>query len=155
MAGEKDEKSEEKELQKTEEKSTEEKNWDEKWRRDPLSAVIWAAIFIWAGVIFLLANLGYLDFILPPVAGQEWWVRTFDAWSIVLIGAGGILLLEVVIRLLVPVYRKPVVGTLIFALILIGLGLGELVNWGIIWAVILIILGVSIIWRGFRRSSDE
>ena len=154
MAGEKDEKSEEKEWEKTEEKSADEKSWDEKWRRDPLSAVIWAAVFIWAGVVFLLSNLGFLDFILKPVAGESWWVRAADAWSIVLIGAGLLFLIEVAVRLLMPVYRKPVTGTVIFALILIGVGLGDLINWGIIWAVILIIIGGSILLRGLRKPSE-
>ena len=36
----------EKEDEKRNEKSPEEKSWDEKWSRDPLSAVVWAAIFI-------------------------------------------------------------------------------------------------------------
>jgi cation transport ATPase len=152
MAGEKDEKFDEKDMEKREEKSPAEKSWDEKWRRDPLSAVIWAAVLIYAGMVFLLSNLGYLDFIIQP-EGDEWWMRVGGAWSVVLIGAGVIFLVEVAIRLLVPAYRKPVMGTVIFALILIGVGLGELVNWGIIWAVILIILGGSILWRGFRRSS--
>lgn len=152
MAGEKDEKSEEKEMEKRDEKSPEEKSWDEKWRRDPLSAVIWAAIFIWAGVVFLLSNLGFLDFLIKP-EGEEWWMRVGDAWSVVLIGAGVILLIEVVIRLLMPVYRKPVMGTVIFGLILIGIGLGDLINWGIIWAVILIIIGGSILLRGLRGGS--
>jgi hypothetical protein len=154
MAGEKDEKFDEKQMEKTEEKTPEEKSWDEKWRRDPLSAMIWAAIFIWAGAVFLLSNLGYLDFIIKP-QGDAWWLRLTEAWSVVLLGAGVILLVEVAIRLLVPVYRKPVMGTVIFAMILIGLGLGDLVNWGIIWAVILIILGGSILIRGFRGGSSE
>ena len=154
MAGEKDEKSEEKEMEKRDEKSAEEKSWDEKWRRDPLSAVIWAAVFIWAGVVFLLSNLGYLDFILQPIQGADWWELPLSAWPIVLVGAGLLFLLEAVIRLLLPVYRKPVTGTIIFALILIGIGLGDLINWGIMWAVILIFIGVSILIRGLRRPSE-
>ena len=45
-----DEKFDEKEREKQEEK-TAEKSFDEKYRRDPLSAIIWAAILIWAGVL--------------------------------------------------------------------------------------------------------
>ena len=153
MTYEKDEKTEEKEMEKRDEKSTEEKNWDEKWRRDPLSAVIWAAVFIWAGVVFLLSNMGYFDFIVQPIEGEGWWVTISGAWSIVLIGAGVLFLLEAAIRLLFPVYRKPVTGTIIFALILIGIGLGDLIDWSIMGAVILIIIGVSILIRGLRRSS--
>ena len=49
-----DEKFDEKELdkrdEKQDEKSPQEKSWDEKWQRDPLSTIVWATIFIWAGV---------------------------------------------------------------------------------------------------------
>ena len=53
------EKEEEKEAEKRDEKRDE--TWEEKWRRDPLSAAVWALILIWAGIAFLLGNLGALD----------------------------------------------------------------------------------------------
>ncbi len=34
-----------------------EKSREEKWRRDPLSAAIWAGILIWAGLVCSLALL--------------------------------------------------------------------------------------------------
>ena len=74
--------------EKEEEKA--EKSWDEKWRRDPLSALVWATILIWAGLVFLANNLGLL-------ARYE----RVDAWGFVFIGAGVIILLEVMLRLLV------------------------------------------------------
>ena len=64
MSNEKDEKFDEKAMEKQDEKSTEEKSWDEKWARDPLSAVTWALIFIWAGFVLLASNLGWLENIL-------------------------------------------------------------------------------------------
>jgi low affinity Fe/Cu permease len=132
---EKDEKEEEKRAEKEEK---EEKNWDEKWRRDPLSALVWAAILIWAGLVLLANNLNLL-------------VRFegLDVWGLIFIGAGLIVLLEVVVRLLVPDYRRPVTGTLIFGIILLAIGLGNLVDWGLIWPLVLIIIGVSIVVRGF------
>lgn len=158
MADEKDEKFDEKSMEKQEEKSTEEKGWDEKWRRDPLSAITWAVIFIYSGVVLLAANLGYLDDILPKritIGGMTGLEDVINAWPLVFIGAGIIFLIEVVIRLLIPAYRKPVTGTIIFAIILIGIGLGDLIDWAIIWAVILIVLGVSIIFRGLGRRKDN
>jgi hypothetical protein len=148
---EKDEKFDEKAMEKQEEKSYQEKNWDEKWRRDPLAAVVWALVFIWAGLVFLVANLGYLDFILVRTSDMPG-LRGFDAWSIVLVGAGVIFLFEALIRILVPEFRRAVTGTIIFAIILIGIGLGDLISWNIIWPTILIVLGLSIILRGFMRG---
>jgi low affinity Fe/Cu permease len=133
--GEKEEKEEEKRGEKQEK---EEKSWDEKWRRDPLSAVVWAGILIWAGLVLLVENMGFL-------ARFE----RLEAWALIFVGAGLIVLLEVVVRLLVPSYRRPVTGSLIFGIILLAIGLGNLVSWGAIWALALIIIGLSILVRGF------
>ncbi len=135
-----DPKHDEKEEEKHNEKQ-EEKNWDEKWRRDPLNAAGWAAIFIWAGLVLLADNMGFLK----PF-------ERLDAWALILIGAGLIVLAEVVVRLLVPAYRKPVVGSIIFGVILLGGGLGNIIGWGVIWPVVLIGLGIIILARGFFRS---
>jgi hypothetical protein len=146
----------EKGREKNEEK-TEEKSWEEKWQSDPLNSVIWASIFIWAGIVFLLSNLGYLDSLLREtfnLTGISYLDNVIQAWPLVLVGAGVILLIGVLIRLLVPAYRKPILGQVILALVFIGIGLGDLVNWGFIWAVILIIAGIAIITRGIRRPKN-
>lgn len=151
MAGEREEKFDEKEREKSEEKAP-----DEKWRRDPLGSVIWALILIWAGVVWLLDNLNLLDNLknrlTPP--GMEWLPMGVGVWGLILSGAGVLLLVEVLIRSLVPAYRRPVIGTIILAFVFLGLGLGNLVSWGLIWPVILIAIGLSIILRGLtaRRS---
>jgi hypothetical protein len=129
---------EEKQEKQEEKDEKEEKNWDEKWRRDPLSAAVWAGILVWAGLVFLADNLGLLIR-----------VERLDAWGLIFIGAGLLVLLEVVVRLLVPTYRRPVTGTLIFGIFLLGVGLGNLVGWEVIWPVVLIIIGLSILVRGF------
>lgn len=133
---EKQEKEEEKQ-EKEEEK--EEKNWDEKWRRDPLNAIVWSAILIWAGLVLLAENLGLL---IP--------LERVEAWNLILIGVGVIVLLEVGVRLLVPDYRRPVGGTLTLGLILLAIGLGGLV--GAIWPAVLIAIGVGMLLRGFTRG---
>lgn len=132
------EKSEKDEEKRSEKEEKEEKNWDEKWRRDPLSALVWAAILIWAGLVLLASNLGLLTRF-----------ERLDAWSVIFIGAGVILLGELVVRLLIPEYRRPVLGTFILAIILLAVGLGNLVNWNLVWALVLIAIGLSILFRGF------
>jgi hypothetical protein len=124
-------------MQEKDEKHKEEKNWEEKWRRDPLSGIVWASILVWAGLVLLVDNLGFL--------GR---FERLDAWAIIFIGAGLIVLLGVVVRLLVPAYRRAVTGTLILGLILIGIGLGNLLSWNVIWPLILIALGVFVLVRG-------
>ena len=75
--------------------------WDEKWRRDPLDALMWAVILIWVGVVFLGSNMGWFDDMGLP------------AWSIGFLGAGVIVLLTALLRLLMPAYRKPLAGSVI------------------------------------------
>ena len=148
-----DEKFDEKDREKREEKSSEEKSSEEKWQRDPLSAVIWALILIWAGLVFLMDNLGILDSIQTSggmIPGVDIEVD-LGPWAIILTGAGVIVLLEALIRVLVPAYRRPVGGTIVFGFILIGIGLGNLLNWSLVFPLILIGLGLSIILRGFMR----
>ncbi len=154
--GKRDEK-DEKELSKQEEKSVE-----EKWERDPLGALVWALILIWAGVVLLAGNLGAFDLMSEfvqrlPFVGAETFPFDLDffpieAWRVFWLGAAAILLLEVAIRLLVPAYRRSVVGTLIVIGVFLGLGFG---NWNCIWPLILIGIGLSIILRGFQRDSKK
>jgi hypothetical protein len=126
-----------------EEEKQEEKQ-DEKWRRDPLSAIVWAGILIWAGLALLGDNMGLWDNLAILGSGVE-------GWSIGFLGAGVIVLLEVVIRLLMPTYRRGVGGTLVFAAILLGVGLGEIMGWDLIGPLVLIAIGVSVLLRGFFR----
>jgi hypothetical protein len=114
-------------------------SWDEKWRSDPLSAASWALVLIWAGLVLIAANM--------DLFGIGW-----DAWPFIFLGAGAIVLLGVVIRLLVPAYRRPVTGSIIFGFILLGIGLGELTRWDIIGALVLIAIGVSIFLSRFIQS---
>jgi hypothetical protein len=137
----------EKELRKREEKSPEEKSYEEKWRRDPLGSLIWALILIWAGVVWLASNLGFFEDRRIGIVDLPWELP-FEpaAWTVFFLGAGVLVLIEVGIRLLMPAYRRPVLGSFIWAIVLFGIALG---NWAIIWPVILIAIGASILLRGF------
>jgi hypothetical protein len=130
----KDEEKTEKEHEKNEKGDM---TWDEKWRRDPISAAVWAIILVWAGLVLLADNLGLF-------ARLEW----FDAWSFILAGAGLIVILGAVARLLMPAYRRPVAGTLIWGAILLGIGLGDLFGATVAWPLILIAIGLGLLLRG-------
>jgi hypothetical protein len=132
---EKDEEKSEKEHEK-EEKG----HWEEKWRRDPLSAARWAIILIWAGVALLANQLPFMTN-----------VGLLDGWGLAFAGAGVIVLMEAVIRMLVPAYRRPIGGILVLAAVFLGIGLGDLFGWAVTGAFILIAIGAGMLLRGFMR----
>lgn len=129
----------EKEQEKQREKS------QEKYRSDPLTSMIWAIILIWAGIAFLVTNFDIFQGI--P------FLQEFEGWDLVFAGVGVILLGEVIVRLTVPAYSGPVIGRLIFALVMLSIGLGDRFGWDIIWPIAIIIIGVLMLFGGvFKRS---
>lgn len=119
-------------------------------KEDRLGGILWALILIWAGVVFLASNLGWLNFGLSRLdllPGMEAARRIFEAWPLVLLGAGVILLVGVLLRLTVPAFRQPVMGMLIVAVVLISVALDDLLKWNLIWPVLLILIGLSLIFR--------
>ena len=125
-------------------------------QQDTLSSIVWAAILIWAGIAFLSVNMGWFDAIL----GSSFFARILPenmavfepgVWSIIILGAGVILLVEVAARLLIPSFHRHVDGSLIIAVIFIGVGLGNLFGWDLVWPFILIAVGASILLAGIAR----
>ena len=147
-----DQKFDEKEIDKREEKSV-----DEKDRQDMVSSLSFAAFLIWAGVVLLLNNTGKLtvltDFVESlnlPKSDLPFDIPFFtsEGWRVFFLGAGLIVLLEIIIRITVPMYRRPIVGSIIWAAILFGLALG---TWQIIWPLAIVVAGLAILLRGFIR----
>lgn len=130
-----------------EDEKREEKSPDEKWRRDPVGSLVWACILIWAGAVLLLENTGTLANLRDSLN-----LSKLEAWPVIVFGAGVILLGEIFIRLTVPTYRRPVTGTLILAVILIGIGVQQITNKDIVWALVLIVLGAWLLLRGAFRG---
>jgi hypothetical protein len=104
---------------------------EERHKKDSLSGIIGGLIIILLGVLFLLRNMGYL-----------WW---HNWWAYFLLGLGVILIIDAVIRSLVPQYRRPIIGRLIGGIVLIFIGAGNIygiVDW---WPLILVGVGIAII----------
>jgi hypothetical protein len=142
-----DEKEKEEEKDEKEDEKKDEKSPDEKWRRDPLGSLVWACILIWAGIVLLLETTGTLSNLRDSLN-----VDKLEAWPVIALGAGVILLGEIVIRLTMPAYRRPIIGTLILSVILIGIGAENITGKELIWALILIAIGAGLLIRGAFRG---
>ena len=131
------------EKQEKEEKDGAEREWDkgEQWSGgDSLGPLVWGLIVIWAGLALVAANLGTFP-----------WLAWDNVWALIFIGAGLLFLLEVVIRVLMPAYRRPVRGRLILAFVALGIGLGGYIGWELTWPLILVGVGLAIILGVFLR----
>ena len=126
--------------------------------RDTLSSVVWASILIWAGLVFLAVNSGWLDRVLAVSSIAKYLPKGMEVfepavWGIIMLGAGLILLVETIVRLLVPQFNKHLGGTLIAAAIFTAIGLGNIFqNWTLIWPFMLIALGATILLGGLLRK---
>jgi hypothetical protein len=148
-----EEKFHEKEVEKQEEK------WEEKWHRDPLGVVVGAVILIWLGIVLLAGNLGILDTfegLLDALRIQTWGLPVevlpfvnARVWPIFFLGAGMILLVELVVRLLMPAYRRRVLGTAIGAIVFFALAFGK---WALLGPLILIAIGISMLLGSFLKN---
>ena len=114
-----------------------------------LDALIWALVFVWAGVVLLLENLGYLDAVAFGAFDMPWNLPFRPTvWTLVLLGAGTLVAVDILVRVVIPAYRRNVLGYLILMFVLIFLGLGRV---ELIWPTILISLGLVLIIRHVRR----
>lgn len=111
-------------------------------RHDTLTGVTWAAILIFAGAILLADNTGMLP--RHDSAG---------AWDWIMLGAGGLLLINALIRAFSPDLRAPDAFWVIAAVILLALGGSAIFGVSITqwWPMILILFGLSALASSLRR----
>jgi hypothetical protein len=112
--------------------------------RGGLGSLFWAALLIFAGIVFLADNAGFL-----PTFNNA------DAWDWIMLGAGGLLLLDSLLRGLLPDYGEPSWFMAAAGVVLLLLGAAsvfavslDLSDW---WPLILIVIGVSTLMRSLQR----
>jgi len=126
-------------------------------QQDQLNSIIWALILIWAGFAFLSVNLGWFDVLMRSrfftrLLPENMAMFEPGVWSIIMFGAGVILLVEVALRIFLPQFHRHVGGTLVLAAVFIGVGLGNFFGWDLVWPVILIAVGLGVLIGGFSRN---
>ncbi len=138
--------SEERGHEKQDEKRDDEKG-AEKWARDPVSAFVWALILIWAGVVFLLVNATGEG---EQILGMD--INDSNAWAVIMAGAGVLIWLGVLVRVVMPAHRRPLGGSIILGTIFLIVGGGELLQDEDVelWPLIIIAVGVSMLFGFFR-----
>jgi hypothetical protein len=140
--------------EKTEEKmEKEDEKVEEKHHRDPLGDLVWALILIWAGLVFLAANLGWLDAIQTSLVLPEGInIGGLSTWSVIFLGAGVLVFIEAIVRTFVPAYRSSTGGNFILAAVFLGIGLGAIFGWNAVWPFILIAMGLSALASALLRK---
>jgi hypothetical protein len=122
---------EEKAQEKQEEKG---RGPDEKYERNPLGFMMFAVALFWLGVYLLLRN-------------RRVFPDTDQSWAYLVWGVAGIALVEIIIRLMVPRWRKAITGTFVWGVIWAGVGFGMWTNsdWDIVGPVVIIAIAIALV----------
>lgn len=126
---------------------------EKKHHRDPLGDLVWALILIWAGLVFLASNLGWLDAIQTSLVLPEGInFSGLSTWSVIFLGAGVLIFIEAIVRTFVPAYRSSTGGNFILAAVFLGIGLSAIFDWNAVWPFILIAMGLSALASALLRK---
>lgn len=126
-------------------------------QQDQLSTITWSFMLIWAGAAVLAINLGWFDALLDcrfctRILPENMAMFEPSAWSIIMAGAGVILLAVALVRILMPQFHRNIGGTLLLAAVFIGVGLGNFFGWDLVWPIVLIAVGAGVLIGGLGRS---
>jgi hypothetical protein len=110
-----------------------------------LDALVWALILIWVGAMLLAANFELLDWLSMDAFDLSWGLPFGnEVWALIFLGVAGLVAIEILVRVLVPAYRRNVLGYVILVIIFgtLGAGLTEAM-----WPLILVAVGVALLLR--------
>ena len=110
------------------------------WRqRDPISRAMGGMVLILLGVIFFM------------VQSEMFAVTWTNMWGLFLMGLGGLLILQAILRVFFPAYRRGTFGLIIGGLVLIAIGSIPFggADWAQWWPLGLVALGVALLIQQF------
>jgi hypothetical protein len=107
---------------------------DEKYEKNPLGFMVFALVLFWVGVYLLLRN-------------RHVFADTQQSWAYLFWGIAALACLEIVIRLMVPRWRKAITGRFVWAAVWTGLGVGMWTDgdWEIIGPIVLIAVALALV----------
>ena len=117
-----------------EELKAEQEKLKDKAQRKRLESIWWAAVFIWAGFVFIADYYGWL----PEV-------READAWSWIFLGAGVLGVVGALWRVLSENQPKPTGWDYFWSILFLVIGITGFLGSGIAFSVALIVIGVAVI----------
>ena len=112
-------------------------NW---WESDRTDAIGWALAFIWGALVLLAEGSEFTKDI-------SWW----DGWGVFFVGVGVITVTLALSRLATNYRTGKTGGGVIFGLILIGIGVGDMAPvW--VWPLVLAVIGISILISALKKK---
>ena len=125
-----------------EELKAEQEAMQEKAERKRLESFWWAAVIIWAGIVFIADYMG----LLPNI-------REAGAWSWIFLGAGVFGLIGALIRVVSDGLPNPTGWDYFWSALFLIIGAGGFVGGGIAFPIVLIVIGLAILGNVlFRRD---
>lgn len=123
--------------------------------QDVLGSITWALILVWAGLVFLASNFGWLDTVQVSQILPEWLEFIgLSVWSLIFLGAGVFIFIEALLVTFVPSLRTNKNGNFFLAAIFLGIGLSGILGWNLIWPFVLIFLGLSALASALIRRKQ-
>ena len=119
-------------------KEKDNKSSEKERKHDPCSGITGGLILVLLGVLFLLSTMDVISW-------GDW-------WAYFLLGLGAILILEVIVRSLVPAYRQHHKGKLVAGAVLIIVGGAHIIGMVHWWPLILIAVGIIILFSSLRKA---
>ena len=115
---------------------------EEKFTRDPISAIFVGVLVIFLGIVFYFAS--------NEMYGISW----ENVWNYILMCMGGAFLLSALLHSIVPQYRRPIMGEALVGLILLTVGIVSIyeIEW---WPLVLIIVGALVIIYGLGKMRRQ
>jgi len=115
---------------------------EEKYTRDPISAIFIGVLVILLGIVFYFAS--------NEMCGISW----ENVWNYILMCVGGAFLISALLHSIVPQYRRPIMGEAFIGVILVIVGIVTIyeLEW---WPLVLIIAGALVIIYGLGKMRRQ